>query len=79
MDEEIQLKKIEAANKNGDLTSETHLRLLDLVDDPEAEVTAAKEENDTKDAVMQAAIDEEMAAMNTGDSNPADETNPAIA
>lgn len=60
-DDEIMLKKIELANNNGWMRSETGLRLLDLVDDPAAEVEAGQQEADEKRAKfedqMQADID----------------------
>lgn len=74
MDEKLQLDKIKEANLNGDLTQETHLRLLDLVDDPEGEIDAAKEEQQTEDAAAQARLDAELTAMNAGDGN----MNPAM-
>jgi hypothetical protein len=69
-DDEIMLKKIELANGNGWIQAETGLRLLDMVDDPAAEVEAGAKEAEEKqqrfEDQMQADI-ERQAALNDDD------------
>lgn len=56
-DKEIRLKQVEAGRKETLLTDETALALLDLVDDPAAEVAAARKEADERQAQMIAGND----------------------
>lgn len=76
MDETLQLNKIKQASTDGLITKETELGLLGLVEDPEAEIEAAKEEAQSSDAAMQAKIDAEIAAMNANGSAPNDNAPP---
>ena len=55
--------KVKLASDNGWITDETGLRLLDLVDDPAAEVEAAKAAAQTDESRMQAEIDAQLSAM----------------
>lgn len=64
---ELELKKIAQASLDGLVTKETELRLLDLVDDPAAEVKAAQEEAKTAEEAMSAAVDAEIQRMNQQD------------
>lgn len=73
-DETMQMNKANSANDRGVVTDETYLRLLDLVDDPEGEVKAAREENQTKEDAVNAAVDAEIALMNQ--QNGTDQQNP---
>lgn len=73
-DKETKLKYIVAAKQEGVITEATFLRLLGLVDDPAAEVEAAKEEAKERQAAFQdttdRAIDEELKATNSPPPNP---------
>lgn len=51
-DKEIRLKQVEAGRKEGLLTDETALALLDLVDDPATEVAAARKETQERQEQM---------------------------
>jgi CBS domain-containing protein len=77
---ELELKKIQQASLDGLLTKETELRLLDLVDDPAAEVDAAAQEAKTRDEQMSAAVDAEIARMNQGGGGdqPGQQSDPAM-
>jgi hypothetical protein len=55
--------KVKLATDNGWVTDETGLRLLELVDDPAAEVEAAKAAAQTDESRMQAEIDAQLSAM----------------
>lgn len=55
--------KVKLATDNGWITDETGLRLLELVDDPAAEVEAAKAAAQTDESRMQAEIDAQLSAM----------------
>ncbi len=63
--EDIHLKRVQEANTNGDLTQETHLRLLDLVDDPASEVEAAI--NDAQQILVASGVTKEEAQMVAND------------
>lgn len=66
-DENVLLQKLDQADRIGALTQETHLRLLNLVDDPAAEVAAAEAEAETR----QEAFDRTVDALNsTSDDDP---------
>lgn len=60
---ELELKKIQQASLDGLLTKETELRLLDLVDDPAAEVQAAQAEAETEQEQEDARLDAEIERM----------------
>lgn len=62
-DEALKLNKLNAAHDRGVIRDETYLRLLDIVDDPAAEVEAAKAEGETDESRLQEAVDREMAMM----------------
>lgn len=56
-DAELKLKKVDFGTRNGLLTDETSLRLLDLVEDPAAEVEAAAKESEEKAKKFQAQME----------------------
>lgn len=62
-DESALMAKIKLARDQGLLTDETTLRLLELVNDPAAEVAAATDAAQTDETRMQAEIDAQMAMM----------------
>ena len=62
-DQAAHTAKVKLATDNGWITDETGLRLLDLVDDPAAEVEAAKQAAQTDESRMQAEIDAQLSAM----------------
>ena len=71
-DDQQLMAKIKLARDQGLLTDETTLRLLELVDDPAAEVAAAADAAQTDETRMQAEIDAQMAMMRMqGDANDA--------
>lgn len=59
-DENLLLEKIKYADATGKITAETALRLMDLVEDPTAEIKAAEAEAATDEANMQAELDSMM-------------------
>jgi hypothetical protein len=61
-DENLLLEKIKYADATGKITAETALRLLDLVDDPTAEIKAADAEKADEESNLQAELDAMMRA-----------------
>jgi hypothetical protein len=70
-DDQQLMAKIKLARDQGLLTDETTLRLLELVDDPAAEVAAAADAAQTDETRMQAEIDAQMAMMRMQGGNDA--------